>query len=113
MVVLDRQPDRVSWKSVEGVAEGEGPAPREKHTLTALSGGRLVLFGGAPGGRDRPFRGAWATGSTVPFPVPHTAAVMCHSLPESQEWRRYGVHLAGDNSSIAVQRSAEIIQPAC
>ena len=46
VVVMDRQVDRVAWKSVEGVAEGEGPLPREKHTLTALSGGRLFLFGG-------------------------------------------------------------------
>lgn len=49
MVVLDRQIDRVSWRGVEVAAAGEAaPAPREKHSLTALSGGRLLMFGGAP-----------------------------------------------------------------
>lgn len=45
VVILDRQ-DQVAWRGVE-VRGAEGPTPREKHTLTALSGGRLLLFGGA------------------------------------------------------------------
>lgn len=45
VVILDRQ-DQVAWRGVE-VTGPQGPSPREKHTLTALSGGRLLLFGGA------------------------------------------------------------------
>lgn len=47
VVILDRQ-DKVAWRGVETASLG--PTPREKHTLTALSGGRLFLFGGMQGG---------------------------------------------------------------
>ena len=50
MVILDRQPDRVVWRGVELAPDSEAPLPREKHTLTALSGGRLLMFGGEQGG---------------------------------------------------------------
>lgn len=43
VVILDRQ-DKVAWRGVE--LASLAPAPREKHSLTALSGGRLLLFGG-------------------------------------------------------------------
>jgi hypothetical protein len=46
VVILDRR-DRVAWRGVETASPP--PAPREKHTLTALSGGRLLLFGGTDG----------------------------------------------------------------
>ncbi|KAI3436230.1 hypothetical protein D9Q98_002284 [Chlorella vulgaris] len=46
VVILDRH-DRVAWRGVE--VASPPPAPREKHTLTALSGGRLLLFGGTDG----------------------------------------------------------------
>ena len=46
LAILDRQADRLAWRAVDSASEG--PRPREKHTLTALSGGRLLLFGGAP-----------------------------------------------------------------
>jgi hypothetical protein len=45
VIILDRL-DQVAWRGVE-LTGAEGPTPREKHTLTALSGGRLLLFGGA------------------------------------------------------------------
>ncbi len=35
------------WRQMELPAEDSGPGPREYHTLTALSGGRLIAFGGA------------------------------------------------------------------
>lgn len=44
IVILDRQ-DRVAWRGVE--LASHAPPPREKHTLTPLSGGRLLMFGGA------------------------------------------------------------------
>ena len=37
----------MTWRSVE--SDTTPPVPREKHTLTALSGGRLLLFGGTDG----------------------------------------------------------------
>jgi len=43
IAILDRQ-DRVAWRGVEMASHS--PAPREKHTLTPLSGGRLLMFGG-------------------------------------------------------------------
>jgi len=43
VVVMDRQ-GTVQWKTL--AVEGEPPAPREFHTLTALSPTRLLLFGG-------------------------------------------------------------------
>ncbi|KAL4431596.1 hypothetical protein ABPG77_001438 [Micractinium sp. CCAP 211/92] len=46
VVILERH-DRVAWRGVEPASLG--PAPREKHTLTALAGGRLFLFGGTDG----------------------------------------------------------------
>ena len=36
----------LQWRAPP-VAGEEAPAPREFHTLSALSGGRLLLFGGA------------------------------------------------------------------
>lgn len=51
VVILDRQ-DRVAWRGVE--VASVGPSAREKHTLTALSGGRLLLFGGAARGAVAP-----------------------------------------------------------
>ena len=41
--VLDRS-GVVQWRAVP--VGGDLPAPRELHSLTALSGGRLLLFGG-------------------------------------------------------------------
>ena len=35
------------WRQMELPAEGSGPGPREYHTLTALSGGRFIAYGGA------------------------------------------------------------------
>ena len=50
MVILDRGSDKVVWRAVD-VADCEpAPAPREKHTLTAVGPGRLFLFGGKPVG---------------------------------------------------------------
>ncbi|KAL4458993.1 hypothetical protein ABPG75_013858 [Micractinium tetrahymenae] len=46
VVILERH-DRVAWRGVEPASPG--PSPREKHTLTALAGGRLLLFGGTDG----------------------------------------------------------------
>ncbi|PRW60075.1 rab9 effector with kelch motifs [Chlorella sorokiniana] len=46
IAILDRQ-DRVTWRGVEMASHS--PSPREKHTLTALSGGRLLMFGGTDG----------------------------------------------------------------
>ncbi len=42
-VFMDRQ-GSVQWRAL--AVEGEPPAPREFHTLTALSPTRLLLFGG-------------------------------------------------------------------
>lgn len=41
----------MTWRAVDGGAppEAERPAGRERHSLTALSGGRLLLFGGTDG----------------------------------------------------------------
>lgn len=36
----------LQWRAPQ--VSGEAPAPREFHTLSALSNGRLLLFGGAP-----------------------------------------------------------------
>ena len=36
-----------NWRQMELPPEELGPGPREYHTLTALSGGRLLVFGGA------------------------------------------------------------------
>lgn len=56
VVILDRQ-DRVAWRGVEVATAG--PSAREKHTLTALSGGRLLLFGGAAGRGGGQPAGRW------------------------------------------------------
>eukprot|EP00887_Chlorella_sp_A99_P006672 scaffold3.g6672.t1 len=45
--ILDRRVDKVTWHAVD-VASAQ-PTAREKHTLTALAGGRLLLFGGTDG----------------------------------------------------------------
>ena len=45
--VLDRS-GVVQWRAVP--VGGDLPAPRELHSLTALSGGRLLLFGGTAEG---------------------------------------------------------------
>lgn len=48
VLVLDRSADKVAWRGVEAAGgAGAQPAGREKHSLTALSGGRMLLFGGA------------------------------------------------------------------
>ena len=47
VLVLDRSADKVAWRGVEAGGAGPQPAGREKHTLTALSNGRMLLFGGA------------------------------------------------------------------
>ena len=44
VAVLDRT-GVVQWRALP--VGGDAPPPRELHSLTALSGGRLLLFGGA------------------------------------------------------------------
>ena len=38
------------WRQMDLPADDSGPGPREYHTLTALSGGRLIAYGGESSG---------------------------------------------------------------
>ena len=53
VAIIDRSA-QVRWRVPD--VSGEPPPPRELHSLTPLSGGRLLLFGGAWGRQSNNWR---------------------------------------------------------
>ena len=48
VALVDAAPGNAALQWRAPAVAGEGPAPREFHTLSPLPGGRLLLFGGEP-----------------------------------------------------------------
>lgn len=48
VALLERFPPPLHWRipQLPPLSQAEAPAPREFHTMTAISGNRLILFGG-------------------------------------------------------------------
>jgi hypothetical protein len=81
VVILDRQ-ERVAWRDVE--LASPPPAPREKHTLTALAGGRLLMFGGAPFARCKDLSVGCLLAGTTKGPLSETCEELGSKINSEQ-----------------------------
>ncbi|KAK9823333.1 hypothetical protein WJX72_001997 [[Myrmecia] bisecta] len=135
VVVVDRQ-GTMQWRSP--VLIGDSPPAREFHTLTALSGGRLLLFGGGNG--KVIFGDAWwldteddgallatlssLSDTTGPSQASMTERLKVHhqqqqaqaatalQLPDGQPWWK-GAHSPDDVRAFERLRTLLGLQPSC